>query len=100
WWADRVAEFAGLGPDAAWLDMNDPSTGQVDPHGMLFDEGRAAHDAYHNQYASLMAEASYRGFLKARPNTRPFLLSRSGYTGDQKFTAHWTGDNWSNYHHL
>lgn len=100
WWADRVAEFADTGVDAAWLDMNDPSTGQVDCNAMLFDEGRASHDAYHNQYASLMAEASYRGFIKARPNIRPFLLSRSGYTGDQKYTAHWTGDNWSNYHHL
>ncbi|HLP39984.1 MAG TPA: glycoside hydrolase family 31 protein, partial [Fibrobacteria bacterium] len=100
WWAGHVAEFAALGVDGAWLDMNDPSTGQVDPHGMLFDEGRVDHGAYHNQYASLMAQASYRGFLAARPDRRPFLLSRSGYTGDQKHTAHWTGDNWSNYHHL
>lgn len=100
WWADQVAGFANQGPDAAWLDMNDPSTGQVDPHGMLFDEGRADHGTYHNQYASLMAQATRKGFLKARPASRPFLLSRSGYTGDQKWTAHWTGDNWSNYHHL
>jgi alpha-glucosidase len=80
--------------------MNDPSTGQVDCHAMLFDEGRADHGSYHNQYASLMAKATYEGYLRARPDHRPFLLSRSGYTGDQKHTAHWTGDNWSNYHHL
>lgn len=100
WWADRVAEFAEAVPDGAWLDMNDPSTGQVDCQGMLFDEGRADHGCYHNQYASLMAKATYAGYLKAHPGLRPFLLSRSGYTGDQKYTAHWTGDNWSNYHHL
>ena len=100
WWASLVAEFAGTGPDAVWLDMNDPSTGSVDPSAMLFDGGRAPHDAYHNQYASLMAEATHQGLLKARPDKRPFLLSRSGFTGSQKFTAHWTGDNWSNYHHL
>ena len=67
---------------------------------MLFDEGRAPHEAYHNQYAMLMAEASRKGYLRARPGHRPFLLSRSGSTGSQRFTAHWTGDNWSNYHHL
>jgi alpha-glucosidase len=100
WWAEHVAEFAKLGPDGAWLDMNDPSTGPVDCNAMLFQEGRAPHDAYHNQYASLMAEATRRGFLKARPDKRPFLISRSGFTGGQRHSAHWTGDNWSNYHHL
>lgn len=100
WWAEHVAEFARICPDGAWLDMNDPSTGPVDCMAMLFDEGRAPHQAYHNQYAMLMAEATRKGYLKARPNHRPFLLSRSGCTGSQKFTAHWTGDNWSNYHHL
>jgi alpha-glucosidase len=100
WWADLVEDFAAGGPDAAWLDMNDPSTGQVDCNEMLFQEGKAAHGAYHNQYASLMAEATRHGFLRARPDKRPFLLSRSGFTGGQKFSAHWTGDNWSNYHHL
>ena len=100
WWADLVARFAVSGPDAAWLDMNDPSTGPIDCNEMRFQEGKADHGAYHNQYASLMAEASRRGFLQAHPDRRPFLLSRSGYTGGQKFSAHWTGDNWSNYRHL
>jgi alpha-glucosidase len=100
WWAGHVADFARLGPDGAWLDMNDPSTGPVDCNAMLFQEGKAPHDAYHNQYASLMAEATRRGFLAARPDKRPFLISRSGFTGGQRFSAHWTGDNWSNYHHL
>ncbi len=100
WWADHVAAFAEKGPEAAWLDMNDPSTGTVDCNAMLFQEGREPHAAFHNQYASLMAEATRAGFLQARPDERPFLISRSGFTGSQKFTAHWTGDNWSNYHHL
>lgn len=100
WWAGHVAAFAAHGPDGAWLDMNDPSTGPVDCNAMLFQEGREPHSAYHNQYALLMAEASRRGFLLAEPGKRPFLISRSGFTGSQKYTAHWTGDNWSNYHHL
>ncbi len=100
WWADQVSRFLAIGADGAWLDMNDPSTGPVDCNAMLFQEGKAAHDAYHNQYASLMAQATRTGFLQARPDKRPFLISRSGFTGGQRFSAHWTGDNWSNYHHL
>jgi len=100
WWAELVKEFARQGAGGAWLDMNDPSTGFVECLGMLFEDGKTAHEAYHNQYASLMAMASRHGFLAARPNERPFLISRSGYTGDQKYSGHWTGDNASNYRHL
>lgn len=100
WWAKEVKEFAKSGIHGAWLDMNDPSTGIVDNFDMLFDRGRKSHSSYHNQYALGMAMASRDGFLQAFPGQRPFLLSRSGFTGSSRYTAIWTGDNWSNYHHL
>jgi alpha-glucosidase len=100
WWAKQVSAFAGLGIPGAWLDMNDPSTGPSDNVDMLFDHGRKSHDTYHNQYALGMAIASRQGFLEAHPNERPFLLCRSGSTGINRSTAIWTGDNYSNYHHL
>lgn len=100
WWAAEVAEFARLGIFGAWLDMNDPATGAVDNQDMLFDRGRKSHSTYHNQYALGMAQATREGFLAARPEERPFLLCRSGYIGSNRYTAIWTGDNFSNYHHL
>ena len=100
WWAKEVADFASLGIVGAWLDMNDPSTGKSDNAQMLFNKGQKPHTSYHNQYALGMAMASREGFLDAHPEQRPFLLSRSGCTGSQRFTAIWTGDNYSNYHHL
>jgi alpha-glucosidase len=100
WWANEVAEFARLGIYGAWLDMNDPSTGPADNSEMLFGHGRKSHATYHNQYALGMAMATYEGFTKAHPKRRPFLLSRSGSTGSNRYTAIWTGDNFSNYHHL
>jgi alpha-glucosidase len=100
WWAGEVAKFARQGITSAWLDMNDPSTGFADNQEMLFDHGRQPHDYYHNQYALGMAMATRQGFLAVRPNERPFLLSRSGFTGSNKYTAIWTGDNCSNYYHL
>lgn len=100
WWADYVKAFALSGFGACWLDMNDPSTGPVDPQGMLFNHGKTPHAAYHNQYALGMQMATHDGFLKARPNERPFMLSRSGFIGSSKHAAIWTGDNLSNYFYL
>lgn len=100
WWAGYMKQFALDGVGGAWLDMNDPSTGWTECVGMLFENGKVTHDAFHNQYATLMAKASREGFLAARPNERPFLISRSGHTGSQKWCGHWTGDNASNYRHL
>ncbi len=100
WWALHVAAFAARGIDAAWIDMNDPSTGAAESDDMLFDRGRLPHEAYHNQYALGMAEATRAGFLAARPDERPFVLSRSAFISSSRHTAVWTGDNISNWHHL
>lgn len=100
WWAKWVKDFASHGFHGSWLDMNDPSTGSVLNSDMLFGRGKDSHDVYHNQYALGMAMASRDGFTAAHPEERPFLLSRSGFTGISKYAALWTGDNMSNYHYL
>ena len=100
WWSSYVKEFAQSGFGACWLDMNDPSTGPVDPQGMFFGNGKISHAAYHNQYALGMQMATHEGFLKARPDERPFMLSRSGFIGTSKHAAIWTGDNLSIYFYL
>jgi alpha-glucosidase len=99
WWAQQVKRFADNGFSGAWLDMNDPSTGNIDPQGMLFNHGRQAHDTFHNQYALGMAQASREGFIAAT-GERSFLLCRSGFISSSRHTAIWTGDNVSNYHYL
>ncbi|MBD3421829.1 MAG: hypothetical protein GF398_17075 [Chitinivibrionales bacterium] len=100
WWADQVARFAETGISGAWLDMNDPACGCVDCTSMLFRNGALSHDACHNLYAVLMAKATKAGFLKLQPGKRTFLISRSGFTGSQKYAGNWLGDNFSNYFHL
>ncbi len=100
WWAGWIQTFAETGITGAWLDMNDPSTGVAQCLDMLFNDGKDSHYTFHNQYAMGMARASRDGFQAAYPNDRPFLLSRSGFTGSSKYTAIWTGDNVSNYHYL
>jgi len=100
WWSDHVKQFGLSGFDAAWIDMNDPSTGPVDPSDMLFNKGREPHFMHRNEYALGMQMATYDGFRRARPTKRPFLLSRSGSVGTARYSAIWTGDNVANYFYL
>jgi alpha-glucosidase len=46
-----------------------------------------------------MAQASYEGFRQAAA-ARPFVLTRSGYAGIQRWSACWMGDNMARWDHL
>jgi alpha-glucosidase len=100
WWADYAAKFRVSGFGGCWVDMNDPSTGPVDPYEMWFNNGKDHHNLHRNQYSLAMQMATFDGFLKAKPNERPFILSRSGFIGTSRYAAIWTGDNCSNYFYL
>ena len=100
WWAEKIAEFVEIGVDGIWIDMNDPSTGSAERSDMLFQHGSAEHQYYHNQYGTMMAQATRMGLHKHNPDGRPFILTRSASAGIQKYSAVWTGDNYSNWEHL
>jgi alpha-glucosidase len=95
WWHKQVKFFTESGVTGIWNDMNEFSTwGQKAPDNILFDyDGRTTtHLEAHNVYGLQMARASYEG-ARQHLNERPFILSRSGYAGLQRFSAIWTGDN-------
>jgi len=49
----------------------------------------------------MQAKATYQGVLERDDmRLRPFILSRSGFIGMQKFSAIWTGDNRAYYEEL
>ena len=100
WWAAQVAAWAARGFGGVWIDMNDPSTGPADPDQMLFGRGAESHASRRNEYALGMARATHQGFLRARPDERPFVLSRSASAGSARYAAVWTGDNVANRFHL
>ncbi|ETJ29833.1 Alpha-glucosidase 2, partial [human gut metagenome] len=50
-------------------------------------------------YGHFMAKATYEG-IKASINKRPFIVTRAGYAGTQKYSTVWTGDNQSTWEHL
>ncbi len=99
-WADQVQQFTRFGFSGYWIDMNDPSTGSVPLDDMRFGRGKLPHEAWHNQYALGMAAATRAGMLAARPQQRPFVISRSAFLSASRHTALWTGDNMANPHHM
>ncbi|GAY56619.1 hypothetical protein CUMW_173290 [Citrus unshiu] len=58
------------------------------------------HSYYHNVYGMLMARSTYEGMKLADKDKRPFVLTRAGFIGSQRYAATWTGDNVSNWEHL
>ena len=100
WWGELNATHARSGVAGIWNDMNEPATGTIPPGAMRFDHGREPHERYHNQYALLMARATREGLLSGLAGIRPFILSRAGFAGIQRYAANWMGDNVSRWDHL
>ncbi len=102
YWRKEMKFFADNGVSGIWNDMNEIATwGQKFPSNVIFDfEGRKVTNLQaHNVYGSLMARTSYEG-IRAISAERPFILTRAGYAGLQRFTAIWTGDNRSEDSHM
>lgn len=51
-------------------------------------------------YGMLMARSTYEGMAMSSTDKRPFVLTRAGFIGSQRYAATWTGDNLSNWEHM
>ena len=106
-WSDEVGGFLRFGIEGIWLDMNEPAVHNAYENGKrratilkdamhkLDDGTRVADFFVHNLYAYYEAEATFSS-MKSKID-KPFILTRSGYPGIQKYAAMWTGDNLSSY---
>lgn len=112
WWGDQHNALLDVGVRGIWNDMNEPAMqdkpfGQDGSHIDMPDdtpqgsaEERTTHAELHNLFALLMDKATYEGLVRQQPERRPFVLTRAGYAGIQRWSAVWTGDNASAWEHL
>ncbi len=102
WWGDHTRFLIDKGIRGIWNDMNEPASfhGPL-PEDVCFpgDDSPRCHGEIHNVYGHLMAEATYHG-LKKNDGRRPFAITRACYSGSQKYSTAWTGDNQSLWSHL
>lgn len=104
WWAGLFEAFMESGVHGIWNDMNEPAVLEVgtfpDDTRHNYDGHPCSHRKAHNVYGMQMARSSYNGAKKAIFPRRPFMLTRSGYAGVQRYAAVWTGDNLATWEHL
>lgn len=103
WWGTQFKGLVDVGVRGFWNDMNEIATwGQFMPDNILFSfEGtNATHLLGRNVYGMQMARSTYEGTKALLGNERPFILTRAGYNGIQRYSAVWTGDNQSNDDHM
>jgi alpha-glucosidase len=112
WWGSWQRVLTQAGVDGIWNDMNEPALndrpfgdgGQIVDIPLDAPQGPpdepTTHAEVHNLYGLLMTRASREGLEQLNPNRRPFVLTRSGFAGIQRWAAVWTGDNQSSWEHL
>lgn len=119
WWGDLHRPLLEAGVAGIWNDMNEPAgwkrelrigrlilplaaqdlsrVRQSDPAD---PDHRVPHEHLRNAYGQLECRATREGLERIAPNRRPFVLSRSGTAGIQRYAALWTGDIQSRWEQL
>lgn len=99
WWGRSFSALTEPGVAGFWNDMNEPAAwGQNIPDIMQF--GKHAMPEVRNAYGMQMSRATYNGTRHLLNGKRPFVLTRAAYSGIQRYSAVWTGDNTANDAHL
>jgi alpha-glucosidase len=107
WWSELFKELIeDIGVAGVWNDMNEPAV--MDVPGKSFpddvrhdyDGNPCSHRKAHNIYGMQMARATYHGLKKFSYPKRPFVITRAAYSGTQRYTSTWTGDNVATWDHL
>lgn len=100
WYSQAVQEFFAQGVTAAWNDLNEPAPPYM-PTGIFNYNGENRTETEARDTYALMEDGlNYQAQIALRPNQRPWILSRSGFSGVQRFAANWSGDELSTFDSL
>lgn len=129
YWIQQTHQFHSLLDfDGIWLDMNEATNfcnGQCDHEATIINNktlpyspgitdlntlsmdmasphyGSSLNIEYnvHNLYPYFQSKATSQ-FFTSKLSKRPFILSRSSMPGSNRYSIHWSGDNWSNFDYM
>jgi alpha-glucosidase len=119
WWGEQHAPLLDAGVAGIWNDMNEPAGWQRDVRlGRVIvpwrkqnladvraadpadPKRRVLHETVRNVYGHLECRATHEALLRFAPEQRPFVLTRAGHAGIQRWAALWTGDTTSTWEQL
>ncbi|MEZ4817680.1 MAG: glycoside hydrolase family 31 protein [Flavobacteriaceae bacterium] len=107
WWSGLYKELIeDIGIKGVWNDMNEPAVMEVPTKTFPldvrhdYDGNPCSHAKAHNIYGMQMARATYKGVKQFVFPKRPFVITRAAYSGTQRYTSSWTGDNVASWEHL
>lgn len=107
WWGSKYSKLYEKGIAGFWHDMNEPTSfsswgGLYLPHSTQhqLDGHKGDHHEAHNVYALQMNRAGYEAQKECKSDARPWILSRSGWAGNQRYAWNWTGDTESTWESL
>lgn len=94
---DNLYSKYKYGIDAWWMDASEPNVRDCTPmwyrKALCGPTALGSSTEYFNAYSIVNADAIYNGQRSVQPNRRVFLLTRSGFAGEQRYsTATWSGD--------
>ncbi|HLO89952.1 MAG TPA: TIM-barrel domain-containing protein [Lentimicrobium sp.] len=88
WFWNIYKDLVNQGIAGCWGDLGEPEVHPADIRHAI-GSGNDIHNAYGHEWAKMIFE----GYKKDFPDTRPFILMRSGYAGSQRYgMIPWTGD--------
>ncbi len=99
WWKERIKEsLLAYGMDAIWNDNNEfelwDDDAICDGFGAPFRLGLGGRGLQ----TLLMGRASYETLREHAPGQPPFVLTRAGVVGIQRYAQTWSGDNTTSWH--
>jgi len=93
WLKPKLENLLDEGVESWWLDLTEP---EGDPDGTLYHDGDKA--KVHNIFSLMNTKLYNEITLEHSPDKRPFILTRTGTAGIQKYNVSiWSGDVFSDY---
>jgi len=91
WWRDRLKrDFLDIGIVGIWNDNNE----------FEIEDESVPRQRLHSLLTLLMVKTSFQACRESFQGKRPWIISRSGCAGLQRYACTWTGDNVSDFHSL